>query len=105
MIEPKELKAQINEGINELLKEDNMKIFMLDHAARLRKEADNPTPVQNSQGYMLPDGYYMNWHDYHIYIAEEIERKYGEDSDDGQKVCGDVKEQHDWANKRDFNFC
>lgn len=67
----------LNDGINELLKEDNMKIFMLDHAARLRKEADDPAPEHALQGYMLPDGSYMNWHDYHIYIAEEIERKYG----------------------------
>ena len=96
-------------ALNGVIKAENTEEFMLDMAKKLRERADYPTRMQSMQGFLLPDGSIMNWHDYNIYIAEEIERKYGgiyeKEHYDRQTVCGDVKEQHDWANKWDFNLC
>ena len=49
--------------------------ILLDHAEFLREVADDPTQLQKMQGFKMPDGSVMSWHDYHLYIADIIEKR------------------------------
>lgn len=49
--------------------------ILLDHAEHLRKVADDPTQLQKMQGFKMPDGSVMSWYDYHLLIADIIEKR------------------------------